>query len=151
MKKNPLFLLSSFLLIIVFASCKKNYSTPPAAAGTDPSTVVSKGTWAVSSYTQKTEDKTSSLSGTVFTFSSNGSVSASNGGKTVSGIWSSSKGGISYYGGPPSIATFTINFTSDNNLIKISKSWNVASEDDVSIKLDNKEPLEDEHLSFSKQ
>ena len=143
--------LSVFILLVFFSSCKKDHSTPATTTtGTDPSVVAAQGTWSVSSYIQKTEDKTSSLSGIVFTFSSDGSVSASNGGTIVTGTWSSSKGGITYYGGPPSVATFTINFVSDNNLIKISKTWNVASEDNISIKLDNKEPLEDEHLSLSK-
>ncbi|MBI2729959.1 MAG: hypothetical protein HYX40_04265 [Sphingobacteriales bacterium] len=81
-------LLPLLMLPVVFISCKKDNSTVTAAnstTGTDPSVVATQGKWSVSSYTQKTEDKTSSLSGTVFTFTSDGKVTANNGGKSETG------------------------------------------------------------------
>lgn len=151
MKKIAGFLISSALVITSLASCKKDYGTTSTTAtdANDPSAVIVKGTWSVSSFTQKAEDKTATFSGVSLAFNANGTVTATGASKSASGSWSSSKGGITYYGGPPSIATLTINFAS-TPFDKISKTWNVATEDNSSIHLDNKEPIEDEHLTLSK-
>ncbi|MBI1782090.1 MAG: hypothetical protein HYR66_12095 [Sphingobacteriales bacterium] len=152
MKKITRFVPVALSLFVLLASCKKDNSTATTTTTdpNDPSTIITKGTWFVSSLTQRTEDKTLAFSGVTLTFSSNGTVSATDGSKSASGSWSSSKGGVTYYGSAPTVAALTISFTS-TPFDKISKTWNVASENNSNIHLDNKEPIEDEHLTLSKK
>jgi hypothetical protein len=141
--------------IITLSSCKSKEEVTP-----DPTTTtttinlkssISTGTWTVKVFRQKLEDKSSVYSGYVFAFAADGTVSASNNGKIVKGSWSNSEAGTSYYGAPPAAATFTITMEGSGNFIKINKSWDVNVKSVATdIMLDNKEPLEDEHLEFVK-
>lgn len=141
------------LLMLVVCSCSKSTdsATPAPATLTDVKTVLTTGSWSVSSYRQKTEDKTSDFSATTFVFSADGTVVATRNGKTTSGSWTSTPGGVTYYGAAPSVATFTINLGTSNPYKAIYKTWNVNATSTASdLKLDNKEPVEDEHLEFVK-
>ena len=140
----------AILLTIITVGCKKyNNSAPPPA--TDPiPTAVTSGIWSVTSFTQKTENKTNIFSGIDFTFSSDGKLAAT-GSASASGTWSSTPYSPGYYGGPASLATFTISLGTSTPFDKLSKSWNVGSQSTTVVQLDNKEPLEDEHITFNKK
>lgn len=146
MKKHTNLPAVALMIALLLVSCKKDSVAPAAVTGI----TVAPGNWIVSSYTQKAENKTAAFSGVLFTFNEGGVLSVVDGSKTISGSWSSTKGGITYYGGPPSTATFTISLGTTTPYDKISKVWNVALQDATTIQLDNKEPLEDEHLTFTK-
>ena len=45
----------------------------------------------------------------------------------------------------------TLNLGAVSPFYRLTKIWNVASNTDTLLKMDNPEPLEDEHLQFSKQ
>jgi hypothetical protein len=141
--------------IIALSSCKNKEEVTPdpktTTTVTNLKSSITTGTWSVKVFRQKLEDKTSVYSGYAFTFAADGTVSASNNGKIVKGSWSNSEAGTSYYGAPPASATFTITMEGSGNFTKINKNWDVNVKSlATDIMLDNKEPLEDEHLEFVK-
>src|SRR4051794_31481475 len=78
------------LLFILATSCSKNSSevTPPAATPqTDPSPSLVAGTWTISAYRQRTEDKTSLFTGYNFVFKSGGVLEATLNGASTTGTW----------------------------------------------------------------
>lgn len=142
----PLALLSCLLLI----GCSKS-SVTPADNAANPSVNLITGNWIVSSFTQKTEDKTSQFSGIIFNFSDGGKLTASQNGSVTTGTWSHSPSSVGYYGSAPTKASISINMGASKTMKNITKTWNVISSDSTKLSLINPEPLEDEHLVFSKQ
>lgn len=155
MKKRISSLLGvAVIMTAMLTSCSKSYNAPPNTnnpVDTTLKTQVIAGTWIVRSYTQRTEDKTSQFSGVVFTFSSNGTLTANKNGNIINGTWSYTPSAVGYYGGPPSKASMTLSLGAVSPFDRLTKTWNVASNTDTLLKLDNPEPLEDEHVQFSKQ
>jgi hypothetical protein len=155
MKKRISFLLGgAAIMTAMLSSCSKSYNAPPNAnnsVDTTLKTQVISGTWIIKSYTQRTEDKTSQFAGVVFTFSSNGTLTANKNGDIINGTWSYTPSAVGYYGGPPSKASVTLNLGAVSPFDRLTKVWNVATNTDTLLTLDNPEPVEDEHLQFSKQ
>ncbi len=144
-----------FILILV-SSCSKSKDatdlvTPATTSGVTTSIITGK--WAVSSYMQKTEDKSQQLTGYVFTFTSTGpnagAVTALKDNSTINGTWTH-QAAVTYYGSSSS-ESFTLNFGSSAALIKLNKIWNVASLSGNQLSLASPEVAEDEHLTFVKQ
>jgi myosin-crossreactive antigen len=150
--KNSLLLLIAFLSIM--SACSKHDTVTPStdSTATDIKSNISTGKWTISLFRQKLEDKTATFSGVAFVFNANGSVTATDTkGNATTGSWSSTAAQPSYYGAPPAAATFTLTMAGSGNFAKINKSWDVnKATTATSIQLDNKEPLEDEHLTFVK-
>lgn len=123
----------------------------PAVPLTTVKDVLPGGSWTVK-YIRDGADKSSLFAGVTFVFTTDGVVTASdNKGIVAQGSWYSTPGGITYYGGPPSIATVAFGFSKStpNEYYKLSQSWNLnlgSTQNDVYI--DNKEPLANEHLEF---
>ena len=155
MKKSITFLLGTAAVIsAMLASCSKSYNAPPNATATVDTTLktqIISGTWIITAYTQRTEDKTSQFAGVVFTFSHDGTLIADKNGNKTNGTWSYSPSTVGYYGGPPSKASMTINLGATSPFDRLNKIWNVASSTSTQVKMDNPEPVEDEHVQFSKQ
>jgi hypothetical protein len=155
MKKSTNFLLATATIVTaMITSCSKSYNAPPNAnnaVDTTLKTQIISGTWIIKSYTQRTEDKTSQFASTVFTFSNNGTLTANKNGNVTNGTWSYTPSSVGYYGGPPSKASITLNLGATSPFDRLTKIWNVASNTDTLLKLDNPEPIEDEHLQFSRQ
>ncbi len=148
MKKGML-ILAAFVLVAT--SCKNNNDVTPATTATDVKSNIVSGSWSISSFRQKTEDKTSAFSGVTFVFNSDGTVNATKSGTVTIGTWSSTAAQPSYYGAPPAAATFSLSMNGSSSFAKLNKSWDVnTTTTSKDIKLDNKEPLEDEHLEFVK-
>ncbi|CCH00195.1 hypothetical protein FAES_2186 [Fibrella aestuarina BUZ 2] len=149
---KTLLLAASLILTTALASCKKSDDAAPATTTTtadDVKPVLTTGTWSVSLYRQRTEIKTADYSGITFTFLADGTLTATEKGKTIRGTWTSTPGGVTYYGAAPSVATLTINLGKDKPYDRISQSWNVNAATVASnIKLDYKEPADDEHLEL---
>src|SRR5436305_1921310 len=143
-----LILFSSFL----FTNCSKKNSTttPPSADTTATSQAIISGNWIISSYKQRTENKTSLFANVVFTFSANGSLTADGNGKTVTGTWSFSPSSVGYYGGPPTKASFTLNLGTSTPFKNLNRTWNNDSLSKNFISLLNPEPLDSEFVHFSK-
>jgi len=147
MKK--LFLSSlGLMLLISFTSCKKYSSSNTPSNTNNISTVISVGTWSITSFTQRTEDKTSIFSGTNFVFTTDGKLTAS-GINTANGTWVATGASNGYYGNAKE--TFSINLGAATPFNKLSKTWNIAEQTATLLRLDNPEALEDEHVTFSKK
>jgi len=154
MKKYSGKLLSFIVAASIFASCSKSYVSPNTTTATSPTsadltTVLTSGIWVVSSFTQKTEDKTSKFSNIFFTFSANGTLTATDNGNTTNGTWNYTPA-VTYYGST-SKAAIAINIGTGNPLVLLTKTWNLIASTSSTIKIDSPEILEDEHVQFSKQ
>ena len=149
--KLIVFLLAGLMTMTV--ACKKSMDdTAPAAAATtiDVKAVMPTGSWSVRSFRQKTEDKSSNFKDMTFVFSADGTVTATQGNKTTKGTWSFSPAGVTYYGGNP-LASVTLNMGTSKPFDLLNQAWNVNVASTTSdLKLDNKEPIDDEHLEFVK-
>jgi hypothetical protein len=150
MKHLMRYTLLTSIVLMVMSSCKKETTTP--ATTTDSTAIaVTNGTWKISSFTQKLEDNTSKYADMVFTFKADKTVIVSiKGTNSSSGSWSYAPPTAGYYGGPPSIASFTLSMGTSRPLDRLNKAWKVIEKSDVSLKLDNVEPLEEEHVIFTK-
>ena len=71
--------LATIVAVISFSSCKKYTSSPAGNASSNDSlaTALAGGSWIISSLLQKKEDNTAMIAGYIFSFSSNGKLSAS--------------------------------------------------------------------------
>jgi hypothetical protein len=144
------------LLFIFVTGCTKNSSdiTPPAATSlTDPSPSLIAGTWTISAYRQRTEDKTSAFNGYSFIFKSGGVLEATLNGASTSGTWVYTPAAVTYYGSGSSDASVTLNLGASSPLNRLNRVWNIDSVHTSASKLAlvNPEPLDDEHIDFSKQ
>jgi len=157
MKKfNPSVFPGLLILATIFTACSKSAVEPNANTVNNTAATVNaiaSGNWVISSYKQRTEDKTSQFSGYVFSFittgTNGGTITAIKSNNPVNGSWAYSPA-VTYYGST-STTSMTLNFGVSSLLDKISKKWNVVSIDSALISFVNPEVLEDEHLVFSKQ
>lgn len=125
--------------------------TPAPNALTDVAPVLTTGSWTVRSYRQRAEDKTGDFAGLTFVFARNGALTATQNGRSFGGSWSSTPGGVTYYGSAPAVATVTLTFGNDKPVKTITKSWNLnAASTSEQLMLDNREPLDDEHLVLAR-
>ena len=151
MKKHlniPLVLVMAAAFAMVSCS-KSSYNNSGNTTSNAVTAALTTGKWVLSSFTQKTEDKTSKFSGITFVFSSDGSVSADDNGKTTKGSWHFSPA-VTYYGSSSKDA-LNINLGTAQPFDLLAKTWNLVSNSSTAIKLDSPEVLEDEHVQFSKQ
>ncbi|QDK81811.1 hypothetical protein EXU85_25645 [Spirosoma sp. KCTC 42546] len=137
-------------LVTTTFSCKKSDDVAPAtttATTIDVKSVMPTGNWSVSLFQQRTEDKSSNFKDITFVFSADGSVTATQGNKSTKGSWIYSPA-VTYYGGN-GLSSLTLNLGTSKPFDLLNRTWNVNTESTTSsLKLDNKEPLEDEHLIF---
>jgi hypothetical protein len=148
--KTPLtaILLSFFALSACNKSSTDNVS--PSNNNTSPSSAFISGNWAITSYTQRTENKTNQFAGAVFTFNENGGVSVVMNGTTSTGTWAYYPSTVGYYGGTPSVASMSLSFGT-SALSRLNRTWNITSSSSTSVLLVNPEPADDEHITFTKQ
>jgi hypothetical protein len=150
-KTTMLLLISLASSAMLFTSCTKDDSTPNNTTDTTLNTAaIVSGTWVISSYTQRTETKTSDYAGMVFSFSADGKVAVT-GTATANGTWTYAPPSAGYYGGPASLATFAINIPGSQFNRLSRRAWNVGSQSSTSILLNYPEPGDDEHVTFTKR
>jgi RNA binding exosome subunit len=144
------YLVNSLILILLTLSigCKKYSASTSNNNSNSIAGVISEGTWTISSYTQRTEDKSAMFTGINFIFSSDGKLSAS-GTKIANGTWVYSPASTGYYGN--TLATFSINLGTTSPFDKLSKAWNIGEQNNTVLRLDNPETTEDEHVTFLKK
>jgi hypothetical protein len=118
-------------VLLQSSSCSKD-----DVPGTGTTTGVN-GAWKVSYYFD-TGDETSNFAGYSFTFNNGGTVSATNAGITVNGTWSQTS------------SKFIINFAATSVLNDLNDDWLIVEKTDVSIKLKEDNPAQDDQLHFTK-
>lgn len=124
MKTLSKLLVIAGLFMMAFASCKKddNSSSPS-------SSIVTQGQWKVTLFSENGVVETSKFSNYVFTFSSNGTVSAVRSGSTVNGSWSN--------GNDDSQKKLNMNFASPADFTEISDDWHILQETSSKIQLED--------------
>ncbi len=153
MKKMILPFYSLLLAGIVFTSCSKS-ATEQAAQTTPVTTAAIAGNYTLTSYRQKTEDKSAKFEGYVFVFAAtgtnNGTVTATKGGKSVNGSWIYTPA-VTYYGsGSKNALLLAMGITAPFD--QLTKTWNFDSTSTANkLMLSSPEITEDEHLVLTKQ
>ncbi|MBP7167989.1 MAG: hypothetical protein KBB64_10015 [Bacteroidia bacterium] len=124
MKTLSKLLVVAGLFMMAFASCKKddNSSSPS-------SSMVTQGQWKVTLFSENGVVETSKFSNYVFTFTSNGTVSAVRSGSTVNGSWSD--------GNDDSQKKLNMNFASPVDFTEISDDWHILQESSSKIELED--------------
>lgn len=155
-KLNQITLLIVVTFSISLFSCSKSSQGSLAnSTGSNAANItnsITGGNWTVSSYIQRSEDKTAQFNNIVFVFSNSsansGTVTATKNNTSVNGSWSYSPA-VTYYGST-STSSMVLNLGTSSPFNLLSKTWNVVSITSSKITLVNPEVIEDEHLVFSK-
>src|SRR4051794_30052835 len=103
MKKVIIAVSHILLCTLLLTACTKTSEVPAASPTTvdNPTSNLVAGNWVISSYSQRTEDKTAQFAGFIFIFSQGGQVTATQNGEVTTGTWSFSPSSVGYYGGAP--------------------------------------------------
>jgi hypothetical protein len=142
-----------FSVLFIMEGCTKSQVQADPPTSSAPSSPVTTGTWNISSFIQRTEDKSSLFDGYVFTFVNGGILKAEKSGVVTSGTWAFATAAISYYGATPSKSSFTINLGGTTPFDRLTKTWNIDSthSNASTLTLISPEVVENMHVIFSKQ
>jgi hypothetical protein len=149
MKSSLCFLL--LVSLFIHYSCSKNSTDTTSNNNPDPAQTVMNGTWTISSFTQRTEDKTSLFKDYVFTFSPGNVWKITHNAAEVTGTWSYIPASVGYYGSGGTSAAFNLNAGAIDPLIRLDRTWNISSISTSTISLVNPEPADKEVLVFTRQ
>jgi hypothetical protein len=116
----------AILFILAFSSCKKDDNSTADQVAALSSTAV-QGKWKVTYYNSSGKDETSHYTGYEFQFNSNGTVTATKTGITVSGTWSS--------GNDDSTIKLVLNFGTTVVFSELNDDWHVIQQSSSMIKL----------------
>jgi heat shock protein HslJ len=114
--------------------------------------VVTSGTWKVTSFVEKNESITKQFSNYTFTFNTDGTITAKDGGNTYTGYWRSQKA-IFYYGLPVTEYTsdgFVISIGDDPTLSLLTREYFISFKGLSTFSLGSINPQDDAHVTFSK-
>lgn len=153
MKKNILTCLVVLTGTISLFSCSKSDLNPRPANQSNASPDLSTGTWTITTFTQRTEDKTAAFDGFLFTFSTDGTLKAEKSGISTLGTWQH-RTPVTYYGvTSPVTSAFAISIGTSTPLILLNRDWNMDSVNTTPSRLAliSPEPLENMHVTFSRQ
>lgn len=136
----PVILIS---IVVIAVSCSK--SSGGGSADTIAS-VITQGSWTIHMYLNETKDETANYSGYVFTFNSNGSVSAVKSGVTTTGTWTEvvdsgkRKFILKWNGGGIPVL-----------LLQIEEDWVLKAKSSTLVELLNQTATNNDELHFIKQ
>ena len=126
--KNLKPIISIIIVMLLFVSCSDDDSGNTNTVDlTQLTNIVEAGTWRVASFIDSGENETSDFAGYNFNFRQDGTVTASNGSRTVNGTWSvtdSNSGDDS-----PDDADFNLFFSvdPDDDFEDLNDDWDVVS------------------------
>ena len=115
-------------------------------------TLISVGTWQVTSYVEKSVTSADKFSGYTFTFNAAGKITANQNGKISSGTWLY-QNAVFYYGVPvygTSPDGFVINLGTAKPLSLLSKNLFIGKKTTTNFYLHSVNPAEDTHITFTK-
>ena len=128
------FCLIFIVVLVSFTSCKKDTIKP---VNFDSNTVTA-GTWRVSAFHESQEDHTANFSDYVFTFNTNGTLTATNSGNLTTGTWNFDD----------SSNEFQLQIGSSSPLIDISKGWIIMESSSTILRLSD-DSSNGEELDFT--
>jgi heat shock protein HslJ len=114
--------------------------------------VVTSGTWKVTSYVEKNESFTKQFANYTFTFNTDGTLTAKDGGNSFTGYWRSQRA-IFYYGLPVTEYTsdgFVISIGDNATLSLLTKEYFISFKGLSTVSLTSINPQDDAHVTFSK-
>ena len=145
MKKKNLYLrVLALAIVLIVSSCSKDNSvTNPdpvnnAAEIQQVTNLATAGSWRITSFIDSGQDETHHFAGYSFTFNSDGTITATNGTNTYTGVWSvtdSSNSSSDDDGGSSSDIDFNIMFTSPANFSELTEDWDIVSRSASKIEL----------------
>ncbi|WP_340199357.1 hypothetical protein [Ascidiimonas sp. W6] len=126
--KNRILLLT---LVLIFASCSSSDDSDVTAPidSQEVITTVQSGSWRITSFIDSGVDETDDFSGYIFTFNSDGSLSAVNGAITINGTWSVEDDDST------SDIDFNIFFASPPDFEELTEDWDIISRSTTQIQL----------------
>ncbi len=147
------------ICISMLSSCSSSTSTTDTNSNANDSSmsssslnaILTNGTWYVSVYQEKTEDKSSKFDGFSFQFNADGSLTINDAkaGSSEIGTWAYTPA-VTYYGST-SKAAMTISASNSNPQKLLSGKWNFISAKATSIEVTSPEVAEQLRLVFSKR
>jgi hypothetical protein len=138
-------------LFISYGCSKSNTSDTTSNNNPDPTQTVMNGTWTISSYSQRTEDKTSLFNDYVFAFSAGNVWKITHNAAEVAGSWSYIAASVGYYGSGGTNAALILNAGASDPLVRLDRTWNINSISTATISLVNPEPADNEVLVLTRQ
>jgi hypothetical protein len=141
MKTKINLLVVTIIITLIVSSCKKDdNSTPSNNNNTTMASIITAGSWRVSYFHDGPDDHTSNFTGYSFTFSNNGTMTATNAGGTTNGTWSMDD----------SKNEFNITLSNADPLKDLSHGWTVISKTSTDIVLKDDNATHNEELHFTK-
>jgi hypothetical protein len=128
-------LFAALAIVTLFTTLQSSSCSKNDVVSTDPGNIT--GTWRVSLYWDK-KDETGKFTEYNFTFSSGGTITATNGTNTINGSWSESS------------TRFIVNFGTTPVFSNLNMDWLKEEKTLSSIKLKDDNPLSDEKIQFIK-
>jgi len=139
MRKPVLLVALKAFVILYFAACA-NVEDGNMSKSITP--VVTKGSWKVNLYMDANMDKTNDFAGYVFTFSSNGDISAAKGASTINGNW---------YEDNTSKRVLIDLGSTDPLLVSLNDAWNVSEVSSSNISMQSENRTKSERLVITNQ
>jgi hypothetical protein len=121
-------LLLLLISVFVFTGCKKDDNSSSSNSTSVLNNTVQQGTWKITYFNDSGNDETNHFTGYTFQFNSNGTVTATKNGSTVSGTWSS--------GNDDSTLKLVLNFSS-TPFDELNDDWHVTQQSSSIIKLED--------------
>ena len=94
---------------------------------------VKSGTWIITSFIDSGKDETDHFTGYAFTFTANGTITASNGSNTMTGTWNLSDN--SSNDDSPDDIDFNIMFSPGNDFEELNEDWHIITQSSDRIEL----------------
>jgi len=117
-----------FAVVLLVSSCKKDdNSNSNSSQPAQLSASVQQGSWKITSYIDNGVDQTNHYTGYEFQFNSNGTITATKAGTTISGTWSD--------GMDDSVLKLVLNFGAATPFLEINDDWHVTQQSAVMIRL----------------
>lgn len=116
----------AIIVMIAFSSCKKDDNSASAQVAALNATAV-QGKWRVTYFADNGVDETIHFTGYEFQFNSNNTITATKGGITVNGSWTS--------GNDDSTIKFILSFSTPADFLDLNDDWHVTQQSSTKITL----------------
>ena len=129
-------LVLSFSLVVSCSTDDDNNSTNNSVQIAQVETTIETGTWRITNFNDSGQDETIDFNGYVFTFSSNGTLTATNGATSYTGTWSVT-GDDSSDDDSSDDLDFNISFPvpDTDDFADLNDDWDIVSYSDTTINL----------------
>lgn len=141
--KNNIQILALIIAVITTASsCKKDdNSSSSSNSNTAFISAITSGSWRITYFHESGDDHTSNFNGYTFTFSSSGTMTATDSSGTVSGTWRMDDSNSN---------EFHMSIGNTSPLTDLDKGWLIISQSSTEIVLKDDDSTHNEELHFSK-